>query len=113
MLLFHQHEKPDTAYERDFLRFSSLVADMDHIRHGVPPGTIAGDDAPLLDRWLLGNVLTPALVGLSSGHPALPGVNRAIATSQVLLMSDDMAWARTLSRWYRLGRPAERTGLDA
>ncbi len=113
MLLFNQHSEPDTDFERDFLRFSSLVADMDHIRHGVPPVTMAGDDAPLLDRWLLGNVLTPALVGLSTGHPALPGTNRPIATSQVFLMSADMSWARTLSRWYRLGRPAERSGLDA
>lgn len=113
MLLFNQHSEPDTDFEHDFLRFSSLVADMDHIRHGVPPVTMAGDDAPLLDRWLLGNVLTPALVGLSTGHPALPGTNRPIATSQVFLMSADMSWARTLSRWYRLGRPAERSGLDA
>jgi hypothetical protein len=49
MLLFDQHEEPDTDFEREFLRSSSLVADMDHIRHGVPPVTMAGDDAPLND----------------------------------------------------------------
>jgi hypothetical protein len=27
MLLFNQHEEPDTDFEREFLRFSSLVAE--------------------------------------------------------------------------------------
>jgi hypothetical protein len=36
-----------------------------------------------------------------------------ISTSDVRLLSDDMAWARTASRWYRLGRPREHFGLDA
>ncbi|WP_348640934.1 DUF6634 family protein [Mesorhizobium sp. B2-4-17] len=52
-------------------------------------------------------------MGLSTRHPTLVGMNRPIGTSPVWLLSADMTWARTHSRWYRLGRPAERSGLDA
>jgi hypothetical protein len=86
---------------------------MERILAGVLPEAIVSEEPPLLDRWILGNTLAPCLVGLSTGHPTLVGANRAIATSNVWLMSDDMTWARTLSRWYRLGRPAERTNLNA
>ncbi|WP_378951240.1 DUF6634 family protein [Mesorhizobium sp. ANAO-SY3R2] len=55
----------------------------------------------------------PCLAGLSSGHPKLPGTQRPIRTSDVWLVSQDWGWARTLSRWYRLGRPAELQSLDS
>ena len=113
MLLFCQGLQNDSRLEAEVARIKRLATDMERILEGALPETLVSEEPPVLDRWLLGNVLTPALVGLSTGHPALPGTNRPIATSQVLLMSADMSWARTLSRWYRLGRPAERSGLDA
>jgi hypothetical protein len=113
MLLFCQGVQNDSRIEAEMTRIKLLAADMERILEGAAPETIVTHDPPLLDRWILGSALTPSLVGLSTGHPALPGTNRPIATSQVLLMSADMSWARTLSRWYRLGRPAERSGLDA
>jgi hypothetical protein len=71
----------------------------------VPPEDLA-TDAPLLDRWLVAHRPVACLLGQSTGHPLLPGVNREIVTSDLMLMSRDHEWARTLSRWYRLGRPA-------
>ena len=113
MLLFNEGRGAGEQLAAETARIGALLSDMERILEGVLPETLVNEEPPLLDRWLLGNVLTPALVGLSTGHPALPGTNRPIATSQVFLMSADMSWARTLSRWYRLGRPAERSGLDA
>lgn len=89
-------------------RVRSLLTDMERILDGHRPEVIANDDAPILDQWNLINRPTPCLVGLSTGHPNLPGTNREIVTSDVWLMSDDLTWARTLSRWYRLGRPASK-----
>jgi hypothetical protein len=113
MVVFSQGREAGELLAAETARVRVLLADMERILAGAPPETTVSEEPPLLDHWILGNMLTPSLVGLATGHPALPGVNRAIATSPVLLMSDDMTWARTLSRWYRLGRPAERTGLDA
>jgi hypothetical protein len=74
---------------------------------------MAGDAAPILDRWILGHRFVPCLTGLSTGHPRLVGENRLVATSDLWMLSEDRAWARTLSMWYRLGRPAEQSRLDA
>jgi hypothetical protein len=112
-MLFRQGAKADAEFVSQARRLKALSADMERVLEGILPEAIVSEEPPLLDRWILGNTLAPCLVGLSTGHPTLVGANRAIATSNVWLMSDDMTWARTLSRWYRLGRPAERTSLNA
>lgn len=113
MLVFGRGEtKEQLAAEAERLR--ALVLDIERILEGAPPQAIAGEEpVPILNRWLVANRATPCLVGLSTSHPKLAGVNRLIATSDVWLLAADKTWARTLSRWYRLGRPAERSGLDA
>lgn len=114
MLLFNLRDHPSDAFVFETERLAGLVADMERIRRcELPQALIDGKDAPILDRWILGHRSVPCLVGLSTGHPRLAGVNRTIATSDLWLMSKDRTWARTLSRWYRLGRPAEQSGRDA
>ncbi|MDN5927339.1 MAG: hypothetical protein L0I29_09720 [Hyphomicrobiales bacterium] len=113
MLLFNQRDEPGADFARKMERLAALVADVERIHRGVPPEAMAGNDAPILDRWILGQRLVPCLAGLSTGHPLLPGKGRPIGTSDLWLLSTDHTWARTLSRWYRLGRPAERSGLNA
>lgn len=113
MLLFNQHDEPDADFVHEMERLAALVADVERIHRGVPPEAMAGEDAPILDRWILAGRMVPCLAGLSTGHPLLPGTSRPIGTSDLWLLSKDYGWARTLSRWYRLGRPAERSGLNA
>ena len=113
MLLFNQRDEPSADFACEMERLATLVADMERIHRGVPPQVVAGDDVPILDRWVLAMRPAPCLAGLSTGHPKLVGENRLIGTSDLWLLSKDHTWARTLSRWYRLGRPAERTGLNA
>ena len=105
MVTFHSRKEQDTQFRRELERLAGLVADMEAIGNGVPPEVLSADEAPLLDRWVLGQRLIPCLFGASTGHPRLPGENRVIGTSDLWLMADDGSWARTLSRWYRLGRP--------
>lgn len=59
-------------------------------------------DAPSLDCWSPTTRLAPALFGLATGHPRI-GNNRATLTSEVFAIDRDRRWARTWSRWYRLG----------
>lgn len=58
--------------------------------------------APLLEFWsavMIEDV--PRLVGIVIGHPLLP--REEIVTSSLLYISTDRTFARTMSRWYRLG----------
>lgn len=113
MLIFDQGHAWATnpAYDIEQARLAALLSDMDRLRVGVSPEHLAAD-TPLLDRWTVGYRPVACLVGLSTGHPLLPGDGRQIATSDLMLMSQDRSWARTLSRWYRLGRPADGTIPD-
>ena len=44
-----------------------------------------------------------SLFGWVTGHPRLG--DRRISTSALIHVTEDLQWARTLSRWYRLGVP--------
>lgn len=68
-------------------------------------------NAPVLDLYV--PLVTPVglhLVGHVSGHPRLG--SRKIVTSQLWFADPDGMWARTLSRFYLLGRPGDRVGHD-
>ncbi|MFC3321344.1 DUF6634 family protein [Mesorhizobium cantuariense] len=113
MLLFGLQTPTDAMFTFQVARLVALAADLERVRLGVLPAAMANEDAPILDRWILAQRIVPSLAGLSTGHPRLGGENRLIGTSDLWLLSEDRAWARTLSRWYRLGRPAEQSGLDS
>jgi hypothetical protein len=102
----------NVAFDRERERLCALVDDMEKIRSGTPPGQLA-EGAPILDHWALAHRPEVCLVGRSTGHPRLTGQARPIVTSCLWLMSKDQVWARTLFRWYRLGRPADNPGRDA
>jgi len=100
------------GFERLLGKLDRLVADMKALRDGSLPEELAGVEPPILDRWTPAFGHSVYLVGLSTGHPKLIGENRLISTSELMLVSEDQTWARTLSRWYRLGREVSRTELD-
>jgi hypothetical protein len=62
-------------------------------------------DAPILDRWSAGTGTDgcPRLFGRVAGHPLLREGAR-IYTSPYLQVDPQAGWARTWSRYYRLGR---------
>ena len=107
MVMFYPRKAEQGAgFDYQLARLIALADDMREIRSGVPPERLAVDP-PILERWMLANRPARCLAGLSFGHPLLPGEARPIVTSDLCLISDDHGWARTLSRWYRLGRPAD------
>lgn len=110
MVMFYLGKREqDERFEFEFGRLSSLVADMDAVRRGASPESLTNGEAPVLDHWVMARRSIPCLAGLSSGHPRLVGSGRPIVTSDLWLMSADHSWARTLSRWYQVGRPAGHT----
>ena len=68
---------------------------------GPSPDDLA--TAPLLNDWhaiLMHN--SCCLAGEVSGHPQLHG---SITTSALIVLDPGLTWARTVSRFYRLGSP--------
>lgn len=59
--------------------------------------------APALEGWHHCLRTEPALRGTVTGHPVLG--HRPIVTSGFYLLDPIAGYARTLSRWYRLGEP--------
>ncbi len=84
-------------------RLQRLAADVIAIAEGSAPMDADLADAPILDRYAVCEGAVQCLTGIQSGHPVLTG--KLIETSELHLMSVRDGWARTTSRYYRLGRP--------
>jgi hypothetical protein len=62
--------------------------------------------SPLLEDYVTAQTpLGLQLIGHVSGHPRIG--ERMVATSPLWFADPDGAWVRTLSRFYRLGSPAD------
>ena len=81
---------------------TDLLHDVGEVRRLGRPGRLSLSTAPRLDDWSRAAMFSPCLVGGVVGHPLL-GQRPHIHTSQVILIDVEAGWARTLSRFYRLG----------
>ncbi|NBJ09422.1 hypothetical protein [Microvirga arsenatis] len=95
-----------TADERDEPeRLRDLADALQAIRDGNPPTPEELATAPVLDDWVRTTRPVRILEGRSYGHPSIPS-GRLVRTSEVYA-TDGRTYARTLSRLYRLGTPAQ------
>ena len=86
-------------------RLRHLADDLDRIAIGAAPTAAELRTAPLLVDWqLIACFSGLSLMGFAAGHPLLSA--RKIVTSPLWVLAPDLTWARTLSRFYRLGLPA-------
>jgi hypothetical protein len=81
-----------------------LHSDISRIRAGQAPTNEDLENAPILDRWRLGVRPAPCVLGLVYGHPVHVD-RRLIRTSELFAINTVSGWARTWSRFYRLGVP--------
>ena len=86
---------------------------LDEIDEGPDPAVLSS--APMLDLWqpIHSPLRELCLAGRCVGHPVLGVAERWIVTSQLLGLAPDMSWARTASRFYRLGQTSELRGIDS
>lgn len=82
-------------------KLESLLFDLKRIAAGDAPTAADLSDAPLLIGWRMSTRYAPCLAGMTTDHPLL-GMSE-IRTSQVWAGDFSARWARTYSRWYRLG----------
>ena len=85
-----------------------LAADIDRMRFNGAPTAEDLQNAPTLEQWTFGVLPTPCLVGSVIGHPIL-GHRSSMHTSELFVVDPALRWARTLSRFYRLGTPFDET----
>lgn len=57
-----------------------------------------------ISDWIVAKRAVPILVGTVLGHPHVKD-GKAAATTEVVFWDEHWQLARTLTRWYRLGRP--------
>jgi hypothetical protein len=91
----------------EFLTRAHIDAGLDaleRIKAGEEPTAADLENAPLLDFWTAhdGGQGVVYLAGSVSGHPTLDDGH--CTTSPLLYMPTDRTWARTISRYYRLGK---------
>ncbi|NTF88713.1 hypothetical protein G6L46_16405 [Agrobacterium rhizogenes] len=82
-----------------------LSDDLRSVEAGITH-TLSLHTAPILEAYQMYSRRTACLSGYVFGHPSL-GDSREIMTSQLMYMDTEVGIARTINRWYRLGRPAE------
>lgn len=90
----------------DLLR--NLVQDMEAFLEGRGPTEEIINRAPVIDGWSLSTRECPCLEGTFHHHPLLGSIVPGGTTSHLWLLNKDEGWARTLSRFYKLGTPANR-----
>jgi len=83
-------------------RLWELADDLAMIKAGQGPSQAELDAAPVLQDWYLELEVGLVLVGRVEGHPVLG--SRWIRTSLLYHFDKLRSFARTLSRYYRLGR---------
>ena len=93
---------PDAVTPALTAKLRSLAYDLDRIAIAAAPTAAELAKAPLLVDWRIALTLSGlALAGFAAGHPLLGA--RAIVTSPLWVLDPELCWARTLSRFYRLG----------
>lgn len=93
--------------DAEIRRLRALLRDLEQIAAGYQPGAELSD-APFLDDYTPSFRWEPCLIGIVQGHPIVRGP--AIQTSGLWAYAPDLGWARTLSRFYRLGQPLAKAG---
>ncbi|PWL16594.1 hypothetical protein DKP76_16620 [Falsochrobactrum shanghaiense] len=84
----------------------ALVRDLERLLNGEDPHQSELADAPLINNWDFDRRDAVCLVGTFLDHPRLGRMVPNGITSELWYINPDAGYARTFSRFYRLGKPA-------
>ena len=102
-LEFDHHNVETEVFQRELQRLESLRSDLLSLSMGRIPSLATHADAPILDPWTVVPCLVHRLSGFTNNHPDFPGDERLHVTSQIVCLDQTGGWARSATRWYRLG----------
>lgn len=89
--------------EFEIKRLRRLADDLDRIQQGSHPGRKVLSTAPRIESWRLVARPTACLTGCVFGHPWIKEGGIGI-TTDVWAIAPTLGYARTLSRFYVLGK---------
>lgn len=94
-------------------KYRQLADDLERVARGEHPTEAELRDAPRLTDWSLHLLPLPLpfLSGIVVGHPLI-GDGRLCRTSEVMIFDPAAGYARTFSRFYRLGPRRVGSGID-
>lgn len=93
-------------------RLNGLVHALEDIRRGCHPTKDTLAACPKLHHWEVIQRPDPSLTGIMFNHPRI-GDGRPGLTTGLWVLAPSLGYARTLSRFYALGKPAAGSGYDA
>jgi hypothetical protein len=96
---------PTIALDQEIHRLRKLLHDLEYVRSERLPNRKQLADAPVINEWGIVGRPEPCLVGKVTGHPKIKNGHLAI-TTPLWLIAPTHGYARTLSRYYIIGRPA-------
>ena len=88
------------------MRLRVLSEDLLLLAEGLAPSSTDLDAAPYIEGWSIVPRAELALQGTVEGHPLIAA--GPVLTSGLYVLDREAGFARTLSRFYRLGREASR-----
>lgn len=98
----HSFTFADQEARQQYRLIKRLADDLDRIRLGMGPSPDEITQAPFITDWMVGVRAEPALLGNVSGHPMVDG---HALTSPLFVLDPANGYARTLTRFYRIGKP--------
>jgi len=87
-------------------KLRQLADDIERIAANCAPSAAEMARAPIIDFYQFGVRATTGLAGVVSRHPKRPD-GRLTMTSELFVIDTEAGYARTWSRFYALGRPAD------
>ena len=102
MIIYRDGQHEMHQLQRMIQKLQTLLDDLVAIGEGDLPDQDRLEDAPLIDNWHLATRQIVCLRGEISGHPRLGYAPHGI-TSDLWLLAPQRGFARTMSRYYRLG----------
>ena len=83
----------------------ALVCDLERLLNGEEPKQSELADAPLINNWRIDRRDAVCLAGTFLDHPRLGPIVPNGITSELWYIDPEREYARTFSRFYRLGKP--------
>lgn len=110
-MTFTVHDRrPIPEIETTIERLRQLTLDLERIRRGEHPGRRTLASAPTLENWGLVRRAEYCLGGTVYGHPSIKD-GRPAVTSALWVLAPTLGYARTLSRFYAIGKSRNATEI--
>jgi hypothetical protein len=103
MTFIIRNDGPAPGLESEIHRLCRLVQDLDDIRRGRHPGKARLASCPTIHEWQGITRPDPCLTGIMFNHPTIPDGRQGVTTG-LWVLAPTLGYARTISRFYALGR---------